>query len=190
MVKGLYYVPNYLTAEEQKNVLKFLNKTNKLKGIGKKASTRKVIHYGYSYAYDRSGIKKIDEIPKFFKDIVDLDRVNANIEVNLCDEDMEQLIINEYNPGQGIYPHIDHVKYFGPIIVCLTVGSGIGIDFSRKDNPNVKKTVFVEPGSLYIMSGDSRYKWKHGIRKAQYDNGKKRGTRYSLTYRTVLTENL
>ncbi len=186
-VKGLYYVPNFLSDKEQKEISKYLRTTKKWNNIGKNTNSRRVMHFGYNYAYDRSGIKKVEDMPKYFIELVTKERINSFIKGELLTEKMDQLIINEYKPGQGIYHHIDHVKYFGSIIICITVGSGIGMEFIKSDDSNQKKTIYVQPGSLYIMSGDARYKWKHGIRKVQYDNGKKRGTRYSLTYRTVKT---
>ena len=48
---------------------------------------------------------------------------------------------------------------------------------------------YIEAGSLYIMSGDARYKWKHGIKRKMYDgikNNKKRLTIYSLTYIIII----
>ena len=101
------------------------------------------------------------------------------------DDDLDQLIINEYKPGQGIHPHVDHTKYFGPNIVCLTINSGVGIDFTKDE---LKKTVYVQQGSIYVMSGEGRYNWRHGIKHAMYDVGKKRGIRVSLTYRTVVLD--
>lgn len=41
---------------------------------------------------------------------------NKNIKFN-------QLIINEYNPGQGINPHIDNPILFSSPIVSLSLGS-------------------------------------------------------------------
>jgi alkylated DNA repair dioxygenase AlkB len=187
-IKGLYYIENYLTNNEQTKILKFLNDSKKWKSVGNGNSSRKVIQYGHSYAYDRSGITKIEEIPKQLLDIVDLDRINIDIGLNMFDstQNMEQLIINEYVPGQGIFKHIDRTEYFGPIIICVSVGNQIDIEFSRFGGID-KEIVKVKPGSMYIMSGDSRYKWKHGIKKAKKNSdGTKRGIRYSLTYRTIV----
>ena len=64
-IKGFYYLPNYLTINEEQYILNFLKNNKKWKNIGNKNS-RKVIHYGYSYAYDRSGIKKNGRYPKIF----------------------------------------------------------------------------------------------------------------------------
>jgi alkylated DNA repair dioxygenase AlkB len=51
------------------------------------------------------------------------------------------------------------------------------------------KEVYVAPDSLYIMSGEARYIWKHSMlsRKTDMVDGKriKRGRRISLTFRNV-----
>jgi alkylated DNA repair dioxygenase AlkB len=55
-----------------------------------------------------------------------------------------------------------------------------------------KKRLLLEPRSLLIMTGEARYKWTHGIPKADTDewNGKliPRSRRVSLTYRTIVKE--
>lgn len=98
---------------------------------------------------------------------------------------MDSCIINKYEKGQGISPHIDNLQ-FGPYIVCFSFGSGIEINF---DNENETKKIYVNNNSVYIMSGDSRYKYKHSIQPRQYDilDGIKieRKTRYSITFRSV-----
>jgi alkylated DNA repair dioxygenase AlkB len=114
------------------------------------------------------------------------ERINQIINTDLIKNNMDQLIINEYKPGQGIAAHIDHEKFFGPIIICLTVFSGTEINFINKFNDLDVKTIRVEPRSLYIMSGDARYKYKHEICHRIEDHGIKRGTRISLTYRSVI----
>lgn len=44
----------------------------------------------------------------------------------------DQLIINEYQPGQGINPHIDNVKLFAEPIVSLSLGSECIMEFDRE----------------------------------------------------------
>lgn len=185
-IKGLYYIPNYLTDEEHSRILRYLKSSHLWKHVGNKNS-RKVIQFGYSYSYDRTGIKKIQDVPKYLSELVDKDRINKYLvdDVFFKQNNMEQLIINKYTHGQGIFDHIDHIKYFGSVIICITIGSGVIINFK---NDNIKKKIYVEPKSLYIMSGESRYIWKHGIKKNLYNVGKKKGLRYSLTYRTINEE--
>lgn len=185
MIPGFYYVKNYLSKKELKDIKQHLSKSNKWQGVGKSPTSRKVIHYGYNYSYNRTGITKAEDIPEMFSNLVTKDRINKAIGQEVLKEDMEQLIINEYKPGQGIAFHIDHTSYFGPVIVCITVGSGIEIDFVDGQDPSKKITYYVEEGSLYVMSDQARYRWKHGIQQRTMDGDKQRGTRHSLTYRTI-----
>ncbi|CAH6420970.1 Alpha-ketoglutarate-dependent repair dioxygenase AlkB [uncultured virus] len=183
-IPGLYYIENYLSSEEQTKILKNIYESIKLINIGSKSS-RRVAHFGYEYSYNGSGIKKIDAIPDFYTNLIDNAKINKIIKTKILKDKMEQLIINEYLPGQGISQHIDHVKFFGPIIICLTIGSGCEIEFINKFT-KTKKSLYVAPGSLYIMTGDSRYNWTHSIPFKNQDNGIARKIRYSLTFRTII----
>ena len=53
--------------------------------------------------------------------------------------------------------------------------------------------LYVKPQSLYIMSGDSRYEWKHSMTGKKYDiiedKKIKRGRRISITFRNVPFKN-
>ena len=40
----------------------------------------------------------------------------------------EQAIVNEYEPGQGIAPHIDR-DCFGPVVATVSLGSAVNMDF-------------------------------------------------------------
>ena len=90
-----------------------------------------------------------------------------------------QCIINRYLPGQGIGAHID-VKSYGDHIVCFTLGSGREMEFTRDDD---NYCLYTEPRSAYVMSGDSRYKWKHQMRLRKSDSGVSRSVCYSITFR-------
>lgn len=180
-IKGLYYVPNYLTVDEAKDVMdKYLYDENKMwEHIGKNnVKARQVIQYGYEYAYNRSGLTKIDDLPIDLSKLVQKDRINKIIGKDVIILDMEQLIINKYLIGQGINYHVDHPIQFGPIIACISIGSSVTMNFRQGLNGKVVP-VQIEPNSLYIMSGDARMKWQHGILKQN------KSTRYSLTFRTI-----
>jgi hypothetical protein len=107
--------------------------------------------------------------------------------LNLKGKDLKfnQVIINKYEPGQGISKHTD-AKDYGPIIGCYTIESGATMKFN-KDKDSV--SIYTKPNSLYIMSGDSRYKWTHEMTSTKSDNvdGKRvpRTRRISITFRHV-----
>ena len=101
------------------------------------------------------------------------------VELNLCDDtfDFDQCIVNNYYKNQRISKHIDSLT-FDKIICCLTIGTEPGgiMRFSYDEH---KKDIIVKPNSLYIMSGDARYKWAHEMLSNKGDR------RISITYRTI-----
>ncbi len=180
-MEGLYYANNYLSTDEMENIMSRLEK-EKWTPVTANPKSRKVIHYGHTYAYNRSGLGDAPPIPDFLKEFVSPLRINK-IFPDLKFDDMDQLIINEYKVGQGIGAHIDHPKQFGPIIICISLGSDIEILFSKGE---LKIPVLVKAGSIYIMTGPSRYEFTHSILPRKSDNKILRKDRISLTYRTVL----
>lgn len=133
-------------------------------------SSRRVLQFGYEYNYRSMNVKKIEDMPAVLSKIVRYINKNLTKEYNF-----NQCIINEYKPGQVISPHIDS-KVFKGIIACVTLGCNRRIEFSRKDY--VKQVVNMADESLYIMTKDARYEWKHRtLRENQLV--------YSLTFRKV-----
>lgn len=53
-------------------------------------------------------------------------------------------------------------------------------------NDNTKKSIYLEPQNLLILTKDARYKWNHGIAARKSDNGLKRQRRILLTFRKVI----
>ncbi|WP_293789054.1 alpha-ketoglutarate-dependent dioxygenase AlkB [uncultured Pedobacter sp.] len=99
----------------------------------------------------------------------------------------DQVIINEYQPGEGIRPHKDR-NYYENQICGINLASGCIMRFT---NGKTHEVVDIElpKRSLYIMQDDARKKWHHGIppRKKDLINGAilHRGRRVSITYRKV-----
>lgn len=175
-IEGLWYIENYLSEDELNMIKNKINEEIDLVPITKSSASRKVAHYGYYYLYDRSGLKEAPKIPNYLESFVLPERINKLVNEDLVNVPFEQLIINEYLPGQQIAFHIDHVKQFGPMIACITVGQSVPIKFKYG---SVEKIINVKEGSMYIMTEDARYKWQHSLRNATTNN------RYSLTYRTI-----
>jgi len=175
-IQGLYYVKNFLSEEESINLLKVIDQQKWLDVIN-----RRVQHYGYIYDYKRRNVsEKIGEIPDWCNFILDMLKENK-----LISKIPNQLIINEYNPGQGISAHSD-AKVFDDNIVSISLGSVYVMKFKKGD---ITKEIVLEPKSAIVLSGDSRYKWTHSIDMKKFDmiNGVKvlRGRRVSLTFRRI-----
>ena len=99
----------------------------------------------------------------------------------------DQVIINEYTPGEGIRPHKDR-NYYENQICGVNLGSGCVMRFIKGKNIEVID-IEIPQRSLYIMQDEARSKFTHGIppRKKDKINGAiiKRDRRVSITYRKV-----
>lgn len=99
----------------------------------------------------------------------------------------DQVIINEYLPGQGIRPHKDR-NYFDNQICGINLGSGCVMKFNKVNGREVHD-VAIPRRSLYVLQDDARYKWNHSIppRKKDTIDGivQHRERRVSITYRKV-----
>lgn len=100
-------------------------------------------------------------------------------EFGLDDLEMNQCIMNNYYKTQAISKHIDS-RQFGSVIGCFTLGSPGTMRFTCEDK---SVDVIVEPNSLYIMSGDARYKWQHEMLRNKHDR------HISITFRNVPEKN-
>lgn len=101
----------------------------------------------------------------------------------------DQVIVNEYSPGQGIRPHKDR-NYFENQICGVNLGSGCIMRFTKATEGDVID-VEVPRRSLYVMQDEARYKWNHSIPPRKKDtvdgNVKHRDRRVSITYRKVIS---
>lgn len=99
----------------------------------------------------------------------------------------ENSVINEYIPPLGIGPHRDYSS-FGPTVACVSLGSDIVVDFSHPER-GLRVPVSVPARSLWVITGEARSEWRHGIasRLADTVDGERRprGRRISITFRTA-----
>src|SRR4051812_13961286 len=99
-MEGLTYIPNFLTTEEQEAVISKVDQNPWLTDL-----KRRVQHYGYKYDYKARAIDKsmyLGPLPNW----ADLIRQYINSK-KITNIHFDQLIVNEYEPGQGIARHID-----------------------------------------------------------------------------------
>ena len=175
-ISGLIYIPDYITSDEETSLLKTINKQK-----WDNTLSRRVQHYGYLYDYKARTVTVdmyLGTLPKWLNDLaVQLE------EDGLCEGVPDQVIINEYQPGQGISAHIDCESCFGPRIFSLSLGSAAIMEFIREGKP--KKEILLAQRSLVMIYGEARSTWKHSIPTRLRDKGIDRGTRISLTFRNV-----
>ncbi|MHC5748368.1 MAG: alpha-ketoglutarate-dependent dioxygenase AlkB [Nostoc sp.] len=180
-INGLTYVRNFITETEHNLLLYNIDTQPWLTDL-----KRRVQHYGYKYDYAKHKINSamyIAPLPDWAL------KLAINLHQRYSPTLPDQLIVNEYEPGQGIANHTDCKTCFRDPIISLSLGSKCVMDFTHK-NLNLKKSILLEPRSLIIMQDEARNDWMHGIPKRKTDKFKeqvfKRIRRVSLTFRTVI----
>lgn len=184
VVAGLSYAPDYISPDTEKALIEQIDSQPWITEL-----KRRVQHYGYKYDYKARGITqdlRIGAIPDWLAGLCD-DLLAQGYFKHVPD----QVIVNEYQPGQGISPHVDCVPCFGETIASLSLGAPCVMDFMHPQS-DAKSSMLLEPRSLLMLSGDARYAWQHGIaaRKSDRFDGQiiERARRLSLTFRTVILD--
>ena len=178
---GATYLPGFIDADEERELMRALDA-----GEWSAELKRRVQHFGYRYDYKARMVTPdayIGELPVWTASL----RKRLEAETSYGGP-AEQMIANEYLPGQGISAHVDCVPCFSDRIASLSLLSHCEMVF-RKAKTGEKLSAILEPRSLLILSGEARYEWTHEIpaRKSDEVDGVKtpRTRRVSLTFRTV-----
>jgi len=181
-VPGLFLIPNFLNIFEE-TVL-----WGEIKKRPWQVDTRAIQYYGYKHEtfFPYSIVKIKEEIPTFLTPLID-----KIMEHKIVKFRPDQIIINDYLPGQGIRPHFDRKDYFDEQIVGVSLGSDIVMEWTRSSDEKV--SVPTPARSLYMIEGPARYEFQHSIpgRKTdKLEDGKVfvRKERISITFRKVIPE--
>lgn len=177
-ISGLILHLGFLNSDEQREALAQIDAAP-WRGDLK----RRVQHYGYRYDYTARKVDhsmRLGDLPPFASAIA-----RKLFDVGLTAEVPDQLIVNEYQPGQGISAHVDCEPCFKDNIVTISLGWVYEMDFISLATKEVRSTL-LELGSAVVMTGESRYQWQHRIQARKSDHGIPRGRRVSLTFRNVI----
>lgn len=140
------------------------------------------------FYHDRKVTEDLGDIPKVFHGI--LERVAPFFPI---EEPPDSLIVNEYEIGQGIMPHVDSPE-FGPVVVSVSLLSACALSVQpvqKKGEMEREGGCFLKlpPRSAVVLAKESRYGYTHGISKEKVDwiNGEaiERSRRISLTIRRI-----
>ena len=185
-IDGLQYIENYIDEHQHDWSLAEIDKYPWLDDL-----KRRVQHHGFKYDYRARKVNydmRIGALPNWLQKLSEKLYKDEH-----TSEIADQVIINEYLPGQGIASHIDCEPCFEGTIVSLSLGSGCVMNFTNKFDKTKKIPVWLAPRSLVVLSEEARYEWLHGIsaRKSDEWDGQRheRGRRVSLTFRKVIIKN-
>ena len=175
---GLVYVPDFISESDEQsfiNILDGMEWNNELQ--------RRVQHYGYRYDYRARGIDtamRLGSLPEFSLPIQ-----RKMLRDGHLANPPDQLIVNEYIPGQGISAHTDCIGCFQDRIAAVSLGWAYELDFIHAKSGRTHSMI-LDRRSLLVLSGEVRYDWLHRIRARRSDYGIARKRRISMTFRSVI----
>jgi alkylated DNA repair dioxygenase AlkB len=173
-ISGLTYLPQFLDADSQRRLVDLIDQ-----GEWDTSWERRRQLYGQTYG-DRG--RSPCPFPEWGRALADkAARAAAFPQV------FDQMLVNEYLPGQGIALHRDY-EPFDRTVVSISLLSSCVMDLRRvKDNR--RESILLEPLSLLSLSDGARYEWEHGIARRKNDRWKgaliPRVRRISVTFRRL-----
>ncbi|TGO54930.1 hypothetical protein BOTNAR_0256g00160 [Botryotinia narcissicola] len=212
---GLVLYSNFISAEEEADIIASIQKDDRWCGIGK----RQTMHYGAHFDYTTFCASDTwTDVPDWIEGLVG--RLPFKEEGNA---EVDQFTVQYYPPGTGIPPHVDTHSAFGEYLYSLSLGSAVPMGFKRcglneerkmrrpkrslgevsgdvrrrekaEEDGEEKWEVWLRERSLLVMRGEARYGFAHGIRGRKFDvDGEEEGEglkrrregRWSLTMRSV-----
>ncbi|XP_048733508.2 alpha-ketoglutarate-dependent dioxygenase alkB homolog 6-like isoform X2 [Ostrea edulis] len=172
---NIYYIPNFITEEEEQYLLHQVNSAPKPKWT--QLSNRRLQNWG-GLPHPKGMVA--EEIPQWLK--IYTEKVAA---LGLFGDKMpNHILVNEYLAGQGIMPHEDGPLFF-PVVSTISLGSHTVLEFYRplnakneyrEDVPEQTSfddrfvtSILLEPRSLVFVCDDMYKTYLHGISERTFD---------------------
>ena len=183
---GVVYEPEFLRSEECERLLADIDARDEQ---WRDDLRRRVQHYGWRYDYKARAVTadmRLGPLPDFILPVAERLR-----EGGWFAQTPDQVIVNEYKPGQGIAAHADR-DCFGPAVATLSLGDRWPMRFTPPEGAGGEPLdLFLDVGSLTVLTDAARTHWHHAILPRHSDpdgqgGRRKRQRRVSVTFRTVI----
>lgn len=177
----MYYIPNFITSAEESHILNSLPSNRWIN-----LSHRRL--QAHPSTLSKTNTLLSSPLPPYLVTPV-LDKFSA---LHLFDESPHKqanhVLVNEYNPNEGIMPHEDGAAYH-PIVATVSLGANLVLDIYEKrssdstggtsvsaertgdSRPVPRWRIFQEPRSLLITTGAAYTDLLHGIAEVEADEG-------------------
>jgi alkylated DNA repair dioxygenase AlkB len=170
--EGMVYRPDFISPAEERDLAAWLStlpfEPFQFQGF---EGRRQVHSFGWKYDFSRSNLLKATDVPS---ELLPLQAKAAEL-AGCRPEDLQQVLINKYEPGAPIGWHRDRPVFEKVVGVSLLatctfrLRRRIGAGFERR-------SLVLAPRSAYLLAGPARTEWEHSIPPAEQ-------LRYSITFR-------
>lgn len=157
---SVYYIPNFINADEETHILKHVYSVPKPKWTC--LSHRRLQEYG-GVPHQKGMIP--EKIPEWLQKYVDKVTVLDIFDGNKPNH----VLVNEYLPGQGIMAHTDGPLFY-PTVTTISCGSHTLLEFFENNVSRAKICdVLLERRSLIVLQHDMYTKYLHSINDTKED---------------------
>ena len=176
LIEGLAYQEELFDPGEEERLVKAIEELDltpfRFQGWTGKRLTRS---FGWSHDFVDRKFLPAEPMPKFLDPIL----VRAAAFSGIPRGDFAHALITRYDPGAGIGWHRDRPQ-FGMVVGISLAGPAV-LRFRKRVESRFRRAQLERaPRSAYLLSGEARQQWEHGI--AAHDE-----LRYSITLRTLST---
>ena len=178
-VPGLVLIENFISEEDEAELLEAINAGH---WVSNRTKDRRVQIFGHYHDIKYKIIPgKYSEHPEWAQKLTKkIQKLNIDSsKYKLIDPKRCECYINEYTDGAGLQYHTDYRSTYDECIYGISLNCDGYLGF-KPVSGDITKKIKIPHRSLYIMAGESRYNYKHGINPGwTYD------TRVSVTFRTI-----
>ncbi|KAI1316967.1 hypothetical protein EDD11_009211 [Mortierella claussenii] len=138
-LQGLQVLLDFVTAEEESLLIQQLDARHWAgRGIDPNPEMkRRHQHYGGVFSYRlRRVVGDIEPLPAMFEFLT-----QRLLDHRIYSKSPNSIIVNEYEAGQGIMPHVDAPKLFGPTITALSLLSDCVMTFQHVKEPSIRHRI-------------------------------------------------
>ncbi|XP_054819391.1 alkylated DNA repair protein ALKBH8 homolog isoform X2 [Prosopis cineraria] len=174
-INGLWFCRDFLSSDQQSILLSAIRK----EGWFNEALRNQAMRFGDLPTWSTELSDSIRELVFFNDDGFQGDGQTSALPWDLLWREplFNQLIVNVYEPGEGICAHVDLLRFEDGIAIvslespCVmhftrVESTADGVENEEKSSSSTTRVpILLTPGSLVLMSGEARYNWKHEINR-------------------------
>ena len=129
--------------------------------------------YGWRYDFDDRSFAPAEPLPDWLMSV----REQAATVAGLEPDRFVHALVTRYDPGAGIGWHRDRPVFEDLVGISLHAPATLRFR-QRKDTGFRRASVELPPRSAYLLTGEARHDWEHGIAPGET-------LRFSITFRTL-----
>lgn len=181
--EGLRYVTDFVSPEEEAELVEVLQRGDWLTHLIRAQQFFGLVYYQtrHDLATLQPGTpraqagRSMDDLPGWL-----IPRLVSTGVFPRGHQEINQVAANDYRRTVGIAAHVEDVVSFGPNLATLSLLAPVTITLSVADEEKNSREepgdgidhgnwvkVLLEPRSLLVLQGESRYRYRHGIRRSR-----------------------